>query len=211
MKAYYAWIAALLLVAGCNTPALDNLGNIGKESDPTRFYTLRAIEQAMPEGAAAMPYTLVGVGPVMVTDYLDRSQIVIRVTDNQLELSEFDRWAGNPDKEIQRVLAANLATLLGTSRITTYPWKTAIVPEISVEVNVERFEYAYTGETWLVANWQVFTQDGRNIVAFQRSELKRASGKEYNEIAQALSELVADLSTQIASEIRKTAAPSTVR
>lgn len=194
-------ILALGLMAGCTPPALGNLQNIGRESDPTRFYTLNATAQGLPEGTAAMPWLVLGIGPVSVADYLDRSQIVVRESENRLTLAEFDRWAGKPANELQRVLAANLAAQLGTERVVRHPWKSSIAPDRTVEVEVERFEHE-AGKVWLVASWQVFADNGREAVAFRRSTFSRESSGDYDAISAALSGLAEELSAEIAAAIR---------
>lgn len=199
MKIHLTILAASLL-AGCS-PAFNNLQNIGKESDPSRFYTLNA-EAQVDKSQRAMPQLMLGVGPVAVADYLDRSQIVTRESDTKLELAEFDRWAGSPAKEIQRVMGANLAALLGTEQIAHYPWRSGIHPGMTVEATIERFEYANDGNVWLVAGWQVLADNGRRVVAFRRSTLQAKSGSDYAEISKSLSGLLAELSAQIAAEVR---------
>lgn len=200
MKIYPVILAASLLF-GCS-PAFNNLQNIGKESDPSRFYTLNAEAQAE-KSQRPMPQLMLGIGPIVVADYLDRSQIVVRESDTRLELAEFDRWAGNPAKEIQRVLGANLATLLGTEQVAHYPWRSGITPDMTVEATIERFEYSQDGNVRLVAGWQVLADNGRRIVAFRRSTLQAKSGSGYADISKALSGLLAELSAQIAAEIRQ--------
>lgn len=200
MKIYPVILAASLLF-GCS-PAFNNLQNIGKESDPSRFYTLNAEAQA-DKSQRPLPQLMLGVGPIVVADYLDRSQIVVRESDTRLELAEFDRWAGNPAKEIQRVLGANLATLLGTEQVAHYPWRSGINPDMTVEATIERFEYSHDGKVRLVAGWQVLADNGRRIVAFRRSTLQAESGSGYAEISKGLSGLLAELSVQIAAEIRQ--------
>lgn len=199
MKIYLAILANALLF-GCS-PAFNNLQNIGKESDPSRFYTLNA-EAQTDKRQRPIPQLVLGVGPIAVADYLDRSQIIIRESDTKLELAEFDRWAGNPAKEIQRVLGANLALLLGTEQIAHYPWRSGINPDMTVEATIERFEYASDGNVWLVAGWQVLADNGRRVVAFRRSTLHKESGNSYAEISESLSGLLAELSASIAAEIR---------
>lgn len=201
MKAIWAILGGFMLLTACS-PAFDNLGNIGKESDPTRFYTLTATGKTE-EGRAAVATLVLGVGPVSVADYLDRSHIVVRKAGTELELADFDRWAGSPAKEIQRVLSANLAAQLGTERVVGYPWKASIEPDMTVEMTVERFEYdAADDKVWLVASWQLFADGGREAVAYRRAELSRESGDEYSEIAASLSELTGDLSGQVAEAVR---------
>lgn len=200
MKYPFAALMILGALAACTPPSLNNLNNIGKESDPTRFYALTT--QADAGGKAAIPSLTIGVGPVSVADYLDRSHIVVRTTANELQLADFDRWAGTPAKEIQRVLGANLAALLGTQRIVGYPWKSSVEPSMTVEVAVERFEYGADGKAWLVASWQVFTDNGRDAIAFRRSTFSKESSDGYDDIAAALSDLTGELSAHIADAVR---------
>lgn len=185
----------LIALGACHS----NLNNIGKESDPTRFYTLT--DTAQRSGEDVQPGLIIGIGPVTVADYLDRSHIVIRTSSTQLELGEFDRWASKLDKEITRVITANLSRLLGTGQIVQYPWGAKLRPEIQAEIAVERFEYGNDGKVHLVASWQVFHADGHTPAAFRRSTFEADANKDYQSITEALSKLVTQLSEEIAVSI----------
>lgn len=191
-------VVAAALVAACGP----NFKNIGKESDPTRFFTLSQSFTALPEGEKALPDLMVGVGPVSVADYLDRSHIVVRKSSNQLELADFDRWAAAPEKEIQRVLGANLAALLGTQKIAGAPWRSELHPTVTVEVAVERFEHSEDGTVRLTAAWQLFDVDG-GLITFRRTDLTEKAGDDYQEISSGLSGLTGTLSKEIATAIRR--------
>lgn len=195
----FFWIPALLALGACGP----NLSNIGKESDPTRFYTLAATVRETPPDLPKRGDLTVGVGPVDVAEYLDRSHIVVRQSDTRLDLSDFDRWAATPEQEIQRVLAANLSTLLGTEQVLRYPWKVGLELGVTVEMTVERFELAEDGKAHLVAAWQLFTNGDRTPVLFRRSVLSKPSAANYEAISQTLSELTGELSTIIAAAIRQ--------
>src|SRR5690606_29272599 len=112
----------------------ENVGNIGRPSDPSRFYVLTA--EAGKAGMAEERNLVIGVGPVEVADYADRSQMVVRDEANHLTLQEFDRWAGDVPKEVQKVLVANLGLLSG-GNVLHYPWKTGVETDYSLEVYVE--------------------------------------------------------------------------
>src|SRR4030095_6149431 len=76
---------ALLVLSGCfgSTP-------------PTHFYLVPSLtggDTAPPVSADQRDLTL-GVGPVTVPPYLDRSQIVTRTSRAKLTLADFDQWAG---------------------------------------------------------------------------------------------------------------------
>lgn len=189
---------ALLMLTACG----ENFKNIGQQSDPTRFYALTPTavrpEQPLSRHAAQL---VVGVGPVQVADYLDRSHIVTRESATELKLPEFDRWGGDLKKEIARVVSSNLATLLGTSGVVQHPWKSGVSPDVSVEISIERFERDIDGKVKLTAAWQIYADDGRTALLFRRTELEKESGAGFEAITQNLSELTGELSREIATAI----------
>jgi hypothetical protein len=176
--------AAALTLAACS------------RSPAPRFYVLTALEPSAEETGAAD--LAVGVGPVTLAPHLDRPQLVTR-DGNELRLGDFDRW-GEPLREgIARVLAENLARLLGSDRIWTYPWRPAAPVDVQVTVEVTRCD-AEGGEAVLAARWAVF--DGGEMRLARRSSFRRpASG--YPAAAAALSEALAELSGEIAAAIRR--------
>src|SRR5215831_20400858 len=91
---------ALLVLSGC-------LGS----TPPTQFYLMPPLtspDTAPPASAGWRDLTL-GVGPVTVPPYLDRSQIVTRTSRAKLTLADFDQWAGPLADTIARVLSEDLA------------------------------------------------------------------------------------------------------
>ncbi|MDH5298187.1 MAG: PqiC family protein, partial [Desulfobulbaceae bacterium] len=110
------WLAPLLLsvllLAGC-VP----------RTDPVSYYQLSALEAERSGTATADSDKLViGIGPVGLPEYLDRPQIVTRLTPNRLHLAHNHRWAEPLGQNIARVLGENLSPLLGTDRILLPPW-----------------------------------------------------------------------------------------
>lgn len=101
-------------------------------TEPSRFYILDTIDRVS-DGESDLS---IGVGPVGIPEHLDRPQIVIRVSPNKLELSDFDKWAGSLRDNISQVLSENLSRLLSTDRVSTYPWQTnqAIDYKVTVEI-----------------------------------------------------------------------------
>ena len=101
----YGWPATLVLVAAC----------LGPRSDPSAFYLLNAT--VAPVQAPALPVVL-GVGPVTLPGYLDRPQLVVRVSENEIALAESDRWAERLDDNVVRILQADLGAphVLGARR-----------------------------------------------------------------------------------------------
>ena len=130
-----------LALGGCsNTP-------------PTRFYIL----SAMTDQAAAVPGkgTAIGIGPITLPQYLNRPQIVTRVSGNQLAVAEFDQWGGDLNDNVTRVLAANLSSLLETDRVSLYPWKDEAQIGYQVMIDVASFEQDVDGSSVLTAYWSI--------------------------------------------------------
>ena len=127
-------------------------------SESVRYYVLSATP-AGPNGVAVRDIP-VGVGPVEFPEYLDRPQIVTRTSQNELNVADFDRWAESLKDNTIRVLAENLATLLPSQRVVTYPWKRATPVDYQVTVQVSRFDRLEQGESVLAVRWRVLDGGG---------------------------------------------------
>jgi uncharacterized protein len=124
------------------------------DSQPTRFYTLAPLAEAPPrEAMPALPSDLtLGVGPVTLPPYLDRPQLVTRAGSNRVVLADFDSWAEPLDGLFARVLAENLAILLGTDDVLLLPQRRPVPLDYQVEVDVTRFVDT-SGNAALDARW----------------------------------------------------------
>lgn len=109
--------------AGCATPR-------------SAFYTLSPEALAAP-ASAVFP---VRVGPVSVPEVVDRPQIVVRTGPNRISIDEFNRWASPLRDDIARVVALDLASLLGNPMVTAYPHPDAGEPGYRVRIDVMAFE-----------------------------------------------------------------------
>ena len=71
------------------------IGCVGKASAPTRFYMLKPIAGAPMnlKFAERDGFVIVGLAPIQVPAYLDRPQFVVRKTNKEYRLAEFDNWA----------------------------------------------------------------------------------------------------------------------
>ncbi len=115
-------------------------------TSPTRFYVLSTIADKPAEAPANVA---VGVGPINLPQYLDRPQIVTRLSSNQLAVGDFDQWGGQLDDNLARTLAGNLSILLQTDRVQLYPWKDDDSLDYAVTVDVINFEQDVDGSSLL--------------------------------------------------------------
>jgi hypothetical protein len=129
-------------------------------SSPSRFYTLNAMAQPTSTGFQ----WAVSVGPVLVPTVVDRPQIVTRISSNQVQIDEFNRWASPLKTDIARVVAENLMIKLGTTRVTTFPQSTADGATHRVTIDILRFESVPGEAATIDALWTVRrTAEGRSL------------------------------------------------
>jgi uncharacterized lipoprotein YmbA len=184
-------IAACLASASC------------ADSQPTRFYTLAALADAQPAAAPSTPSDLtVGVGPVTLPAYLDRPQLVTRAGDNRVVLADFDSWVEPLQGMFARVLAENLALLLGTEDVLLLPQRRDFALDRQVEVDVTRFDVDAAGNAVLDARWWVYGRNGEKLLRSGRSTVSEpATVGDYTSAAAALSRALGAMSEEIAQAI----------
>ena len=144
-----------------------------------------------------------GLGPIKLPDYLDRSQIVTRTSPNKLHLAELDQWAEPLQDNVTRVLTENLSVLLSTDAIVRYPWKRSQEIDYRIAIEVTRFDTEASGETSLIARWRILTGDGKEVLAARKSRFNHSVDvKNYESIVSGLSKNLGDLSRDIAETIK---------
>jgi uncharacterized lipoprotein YmbA len=144
-----------------------------------------------------------GVGPITVAPYLDRASLVTRVGPNQVEFSQIDRWAEPLEAHFTRIQAENLQLLLGTQSIHSHPWFSSTKLDYSVEITVVRFESDRAGSAHLLARWSIKDGNGARLES-QESTIEQAAGANTRDASvAALSRAAAELSSEIASAIRR--------
>ena len=189
-----ALFAGLVLVAGC----------LGPRADRSAFFLLTT-PPTLGEGTP-VPVAL-GLGPITLPGYLDRPQIVVRVSDNEIVLTESDRWAEPLRDNVSRTLKENLSRLLPTSSYVEFPWYEADAPDYVVVVEIRRFEADSAGTVILDATWRL-TEAGRAIDGRTTLIDESAGGLERSGTVAAQSRALAELSREIAEGVRRAHARS---
>jgi uncharacterized lipoprotein YmbA len=183
-------IAALCIFAGLAA---------GCASSPvTRFYTLSAA--AAP--AATSSNLSVAVGPVSVPAVVDRPQIVVTTSPNQVRVEEFNRWAAPLQNGIARVVAENLVAMLGTPRVTLSPQTLSADADYRAAIEVQSFESAPGEAAVLDAVWTVRRNKDGKAETGRTTVREAAQEKSYDALAAAHSRALARLSRDIADAVR---------
>lgn len=142
-------------------------------TSPTRFYVLSSIT-GKPEGTPSN--VAIGVGPINLPQYLDRPQIVTRLSSNQLVVGEFDQWGGQLDDGFARTLAGNLSVLLQTDQVRIYPWKDAQSLTYAVTIDVINFEQDVDGSSLLDVYWSLLEPQTERVKLRRHATYREPGG-----------------------------------
>lgn len=184
-------------LTGCITPA---------PGPRSQFYQLQPIAEEVPAGAESRDGPVVHIGPVSVSDYLNRPQMVSRIGEHQVAYDELRRWAEPLRDNILWVLTKNIHDALPAARVVPFTGLPNMytVTTLSVPVRISRLETRSDGTVLLQAGWVVIPQESAigatpASVAFTKTA---ASGRT-EDIVAAQSELIRELSGKIVQDIQE--------
>lgn len=188
--------AAGLCVGG----ALLLLGCLGGSPRPELYRLAPSGGAAAP--VASLPEVGIFVGTIGLPDYLDRDEIVTREGVHRLEAGSAQRWGGALDDDVQRFVADDLGTLLGTARVAAYPVQPRFPVDWRVLVEVRAFEGEPGGRVRLHARWTLAAGDDGRAVAVRESVIEQdAASGGYEGYVAAQSAALGVLTREIAERI----------
>lgn len=188
-KLVISLIAALILVAGC-----------AGGGTPIVYYTLQS--STLAPAMAASKAVEIGVGPVMLPDYLDRSALVTRISPNQLSIHQGHQWAGSLQDEILRVVSANLTSACPGVTVLPHPWSGSDPPMVRFRISILSFEGHPGGAVDLKVSWYV--EDKRTDQAPLRRETQvrcSVNGDDLEAYAAAMGQALAGLTREMAKDV----------
>ena len=186
----------LALLTGCGT------------TKPSRYYLLTPVAEDT-AGAVSIPAPALGIGPVAFPAYLDRPEIVIRNSGNELNYAGSDRWAEPLKTAFSRTLAENLSIILPTDHTVIHPWPRSTMLDYEVIVNVTRFDADAGGTVILTAGWELIRSRDATVMKRNKATYTEAAGSSnYAAIVAAQSRAVERLSLDIAAAISGAGLPA---
>jgi len=168
---------------------------------PPKFYTLDDTAAAVP---AAGNNPGLRIGAFAFPDYLRRPQIVTRTGTGNIDVAEFDRWAGSLENDFLRLLGARLGAGLATARVSVYPAELGFDPDFVVTGEIAKFDGDLAGTLTLDVNWFVMGPDSEHAVSAKHSAIvETVGGKDYAALVDAHTRAIDRLSAEIEAEIRR--------
>lgn len=170
------------------------------KSASSKFYVLSPLPQTKLSDSGGPP---IGVFPIGMPDYLDRPQIVTRVSENEIKFDEFSRWAEPLKENFYTVLVDNLSTLLNSEKVIKTAQNLGVPLAFQVGVEVLQFDGSLGGDAVLNVRWGLFEAEGKKLLLAKRSLFREHTGAAtYEALAAAQSRAIAALSREIAEAVR---------
>jgi uncharacterized protein len=186
--------ALVLMLGGCTV--------LAPQKDETRFFVLMPVQDGAAPAAVSTSHPLtLGLGPVTIPAYVNRPEVVTRMSDSELKVSDTDRWGEHLDTNVTRVLASDLSDQLGTQQILSYPWPVKTPIDYSVSVAFQRLERTADGHVVIEANWTIRDGKDEKIVQNGATSINDPSGPDTASATQAMSRGLAQVTLQIAQAI----------
>jgi len=141
---------------------------VGAPAPKEQYFTLSSPNPGVAPPASDSPS--IYVGPVTVPEAVDRPSMVLRTSPNQVDVSDDYRWAEPLRNAIPRVIGEVLSRELGTSRVLTSRSASATPVDISVSIEIQRFDSSLTDGATIDAVWSVKAvangkaRNGRSVV-----------------------------------------------
>jgi len=189
MKYLIVGIAAIVAMTGCSTRS--------------NFYQLQSRDTNITKHISSFGSRVIGVDQVGLADYLDKPQIVTRISAERLWLHEEDRWIGALDKNIQSLLTKNLSRILPRYTFLASPWDEPIEERYRIYVDIERFDGDCNGTVTLDARWSLVDREKSRLLDGEKVHYVRQAVPTIDGIVAAQSRMVECLSRRIAKKIRR--------
>jgi uncharacterized lipoprotein YmbA len=175
-------------------------------SPPSTFYALS------PDNGAPQPATVhtIRLRRPGIAGYLDRPEIVRKVVDHRLGVVDTDRWAAPLDEMVERVLAQDVEQRLAGSVVFTEDGAITADADLTLEVDLRRFEVGEGGVVDLAAEVAIEKGDAHTPAGTRSVHLHATPATASTaSLVGAMSQLLGQLGDEIAAMVRSTPAQAT--
>lgn len=168
----------------------------------TQYYGLFASSDSAVITSDANTHKSIGIGPVILPDYLDNPAIVTRTNTQQIRVSGYNAWAGDITNQMTRVITDNLSSTLQNDAVWGFPWDTRSRPDYQVRIVVEEFSGILGQDITLRFKWSVLHTKTQKLIKINRDELTVSSAdSSYNSYVKALNTALNDWSQMLAKDL----------
>ena len=149
MRSFVTTLLVALVLLGCSSPK-------------TTYYKLNS--DPVPMMADASAKMRVMVGPVSIPVKMDRPQLVVQTSSNEVQVYEYQRWAGSLKSDIGRVVGASLARDLATPNVWNFAESTQTNFDYQILLDVQNVESSSDSGIVIDVLWTIKPIDDKNVV-----------------------------------------------
>jgi uncharacterized lipoprotein YmbA len=147
------WLPLLLCAAACSSGPPRRIYLLTPPIDPTAPTTTTS---PSPTGGPAAPKQLLEVRRVLVPDYLDNADILMRLGSDEVKASSSGRWGERLSLGLTHAIGADLAARLPQYSIVQ---DGSSNPERQLRITITALDLWRNGRCVLSANWSIVDQD----------------------------------------------------
>ena len=172
-------------------------------SPPVRYFSLSPIDSGFQQDPEES--VMLGLGPFRMPDYLDRSQIVTRGANSEMQVDEFSRWSEPLATSLLRIVSIDVDNLLPGVVVVVFPYESFVRDQVKYRLlgDINRFEADHLGQIVLEVQWGVADADGGVTVPVRRNryQAQAATPDDPSAVAAAMNDALSQFSLDIASKL----------
>ena len=170
-------------------------------STSPHFHTLVRESERSPDAPARADIRL-KVEPVRIPAQVDRLELVTRLPNGGITVTDGERWIAPVADELQSALSVELLRRLGSAD----PVDAVRTDSISVRLNVERFESAPSRYALIEASWSLeLKMSRRDVLVVCRTKAYEAVTGGYPEVVAGYQRAVGVIADEIAAVVHESA------
>jgi hypothetical protein len=184
---------AVLLLVSCGT------------TQPSKYYMLTSIANGNNVSSRNQSGDLtIGLGPIQLPKYLDRSPLVIRGDGSEVIINDLHRWAEPLEDNFTRILAENLYQLVNGIKVSLHPWRDQHDIDYQIIVTLYQFDTDIDGNVVMSSTWSIL-QAGSDQLLYSRRTIinEKAGNPDYPALVDAQSKAVEKLTREIAEKLQE--------
>lgn len=184
------------------------LAALGACSSPSgRFYTLGADGESTAETGTTHPSYLIDMRQVKVPASVARSQLVVQVNANRVQILEDDRWASPVADEIRNALLVAVTRQAGALDANEFT-RSEGVPVYQISADVQRFESWPGSHALIDVVWSIRASNASQTLVC-RSLVSQPVSAGYEAMVDGHRRAIQTIAAQIAAGLRGLSARST--
>jgi uncharacterized protein len=178
---------------------------LSPQEDTSRYFVLVPVADSTagtPNGGGTAQ-TKIGLRPIEVPGYLDRPEVITRLSATEFAVSSTDRWGEPLDASVARVLAQDLSENLTNSEVVPFPWSKKAQLDYTVSVQFSRLEKTADGKAVVQATWMIRSGLDNKLVQKATTTVERSAGSDQRSASEALSKGIDQVSRDIAAALER--------